>query len=52
MVHIGRKSAIGTVITRQSTVKKMDRKSPPMSHQTENRPAATNKRFGTRPSMA
>jgi hypothetical protein len=52
MVHIGRKSAIGAVITRQSTVKKMERKSPPVSHQTENRMAITNKRIGTRPSMA
>lgn len=52
MVHIGRKSAIGAVITRQNTVEKIDRKTPPVSHQTENRPASTAKRFGTRPSMA
>jgi hypothetical protein len=40
MVHIGRKSAIGTVITRQSQVKHPN-------NQTVNRPAITNKRITT-----
>ena len=52
MVHIGRKSAIGTVIARKSTMKKTDFKSRPASYQTENRPVITNKRIGTRPSVA
>jgi hypothetical protein len=54
MVHIGRKSAIGTVIARKSTMKKIDRTARPVSHQPENKPApaAANKRFGTRPSVA
>jgi hypothetical protein len=52
MVHIGRKSAIGTVIARKSTVKKTDIKARPANYQTENRPVITNKRIGTRPSVA
>jgi hypothetical protein len=52
MVHIGRKSAIGTVITKQITIKKINRAAPYVNHQAENRPAAINKRFGTRPSVA
>jgi len=52
MVHIGRKSAIGTVIARKSTMKKTDIKARPANYQTENRQVITNKRIGTRPSVA
>ncbi|MGP8079595.1 MAG: MFS transporter [Dehalococcoidales bacterium] len=52
MVHIGRKSAIGTVISRQSQTKKIDRKAPPVSHQPLSNPTLINRRIGTRPSMA
>jgi hypothetical protein len=52
MVHIGRKSAIGTVINRQSQIKKIDRKVPPISHQPVTRPAMTTKRIRTSPSLA
>ena len=34
------------------TVKRIDRNAPPMRRQAENKPAAANKRFGTRPSIA
>jgi hypothetical protein len=52
MVHIGRKSAIGTVIIRQSQVKKIDRKAPPVSHQSLINPTMINRRIGTHPLMA
>ena len=52
MVHIGRKSAIGTVINRQSQVKKIDRKVPPVSHYPGAKPTMVAKRIGTSPSMA
>ena len=52
MVHIGRKSAIGTVITRQNQVKKIDRKVPPVSHHPVTKPTMTTKRIGTSPSLA
>jgi MFS family permease len=47
MVHIGRKSAIGTVITRQSQVKKIARKVMPAI-----RTAEITKRIRTAPSLA
>jgi MFS family permease len=52
MVHIGRKSAIGTVISRQSQTKKIERKTPPIKHQSFSNPTLINKRIGARPSMA
>ena len=52
MVHIGRKSAIGTVISRQNQVNRIDRKLPPVSHQPVSRPSVITKRIGTRPSLA
>jgi MFS family permease len=51
MVHIGRKSAIGTIINRQSPIKKTDRRAPPAAHPVS-RPVVMNNRFGTRPSLA
>ena len=52
MVHIGRKSAIGSVINRQNQIKKIDRKVPPMSHRPIAKPAMIRKRIGASPSMA
>jgi hypothetical protein len=52
MVHIGRKSAIGTVITRQNQVKKIDRKVLPISYHPVTKPTMIIKRIGTSPSMA
>jgi hypothetical protein len=52
MVRIGRKSAIGTVINRQSQVKKIDRKAPSASCQPATRPAMITKRIRTSPSLA
>ncbi len=52
MVHIGRKSAIGNVINRQSQVKTIERKVPPISHHPVTKPALITKRIGTSPSMA
>jgi len=51
MVHIGRKSAIGTVINRPSQVKKIDRKAPPAAQRT-GRPVMTNSRIGARAALA
>jgi hypothetical protein len=51
MVHIGRKSAIGSVINRQSQAKKTDRRAPPSVQRTP-RQVMTNNRFGARPSVA
>ena len=51
MVHIGRKSAIGSVINRQSQAKKTDRRAPPAAQRTP-RQVMTNNRFGARPSVA
>ncbi len=52
MVHIGRKSAIGNVIKRQSPVKKIEHKVLPGSHHLVTKPAITTKRIGTLPSVA
>ena len=52
MVHIGRKSAIGTVINRPSQVKKMYRKVPPVSYHPATKPTMIAKRIGASPSMA
>ena len=52
MVHIGRKSAIGTVISKQSQTKKIERKIQPTNHQSFSNPTLINKRIGARPSMA
>jgi hypothetical protein len=51
MVHIGRKSAIGSVINRQSQANKTDRRAPPSVQRTP-RQVMTNNRFGARPSVA
>jgi len=47
MVRIGRKSAIGTVVSRQSQMRKTDQKAATITN-----PKMTGKRFGTRPSAA
>jgi hypothetical protein len=52
MVHIGRKSAIGTVINKQNQVKKPERRVPSNSYHPASKPAMTGKRIGTRPLMA
>ena len=52
MVHIGRKSAIGTMVSRPNQVNKIDRKLPPAGSYPITKPAAITKRFGTRPSLA
>jgi hypothetical protein len=52
MVHIGRKSAIGKVINRQSQVKKIDRKALLTNRLPVTRPTMTTKRIRTTPSMA
>ena len=52
MVHIGRKSAIGTVITRQNPVKNTNHQSLSGNLQTINRPATAKKRVTTSPSPA
>ena len=52
MVHIGRKSAIGTVINKQNQIKKPERKVPSNIYRPATKPAMISKRIGTRPSMA
>ncbi|MDD5287724.1 MAG: hypothetical protein PHY28_01250 [Dehalococcoidales bacterium] len=52
MVHIGRKSAIGTVITRQNSVRKIDRKELPIRRQPVTGPAITTRRIMASPSLA
>ena len=52
MVHIGRKSSIGTVINKQSQVKKIERKLPSTNYHPAAKPTMISKRIGTRPSMA
>jgi hypothetical protein len=52
MVHIGRKSAIGRVITRQSQVKKIDRKVTHISHQSVTRQVMMKKRISVSSSLA
>ena len=52
MVRIGRKSAIGTVITRQGVANRVDRRAMPISHQPMTKPAMVTKRIRTLPSMA
>jgi hypothetical protein len=52
MVHIGRKSAIGTVINKRNQVKKPERKVPSNSYYQAAKPSLITKRIGTRPSIA
>jgi MFS family permease len=52
IVHIGRKSAIGTVINGPGQIKKNDRKVAPMNSHPVTKPAMINNRIGTRPSVA
>ena len=52
MVHIGRKSAIGTVISKQNQVKKPEQKVPSNSYHPTAKTAMTGKRIGARPLMA
>jgi MFS family permease len=52
MVHIGRKSAIGTIVNKQNQIKKMEQKIPSNIYRTATQSALTSKRIGTRPSMA
>jgi hypothetical protein len=52
MVHIGRKSAIGTIVNKQNQIKKMEQKIPSNIYRTATKSALTSKRIGTRPSMA
>ena len=52
IVHIGRKSAIGTVINKQNQIKKPERRVPANSYRPAAKPAMTCKRIGTRPLMA
>ena len=52
IVHIGRKSAIGTVINKQNQIKRTERRAPSNNYHPAAQPALTGKRIGTRPLMA
>ena len=52
IVHIGRKSAIGTVIHKQNQAKKPERKVPSNSYYPAAKPSLTSKRIGAKPLMA
>jgi len=52
MVHIGRKSSIGTGINKQSPVKKIERTLPSANYRPVAKPTMITKRIGTKPSMA